>query len=804
MQKVADTELKAGGEIRNNLNQTLSHLNRAESPLLAAKVLIKHLSPPSGAACWFYDRLGKVSLFQSGGKLKSLDIANVVHSYFRQFNQADSVDPAKGFLQPATIDGYLTAVALNRGGRTLGIILLHSNLALSDISLATLDSLAGHTTLVLSDMQRSEIMETTANASGHGTIVLDGDGKTVEFNRILSELLGPKVLDERFDTYLRNQEKTGILKFNKPVEEIISQLSRAVSTTFYAESHQTTHRQLQFSVEPLKKGYLAGCSLITISDVTLLVTSSTQINKLANKTKTHLRQFKSLAEISQISSFDIGDIYDNYLHKINSLLQSQQVSIYSYDRQRAILKREVSSTDFNEHPKKLDLSSEHIVAKCFRQRKGLESESSKTEDSVFASNLIAAPVIGASKKGWGVVLAGKKESNFGEHEKGLLSMAASQLATMLDNAELYQDVNARREGWEAVFRSAGEGIIIFDRKGAIVDFNPAAADLTGYSAERSIGKPYLKIVKLLTPEGANVPSISALHSVLKEGRTVSGAEQILETKDNLRIWVEASYAPILNNKQEVTSGIAILRNVQKDKQLEEIKSDFISIVSHELRTPLSAIKGFMSMILNNDFGPLNDKQSHFLLKVEQSNQRMIHLVEDLLDVSRIENGRISLMPRPVSIDKVIVEVASELFNRAFERQITIKVARHRRLPLVLADEVRLRQIVVNLIDNAIKYSLPQSEVVINFKVDGDELITNIRDYGVGITASQVDRIFQKFGRIYNPMSIQAGGTGLGLYIVKNLVESHGGRIWVTSREGKGSKFSFSLPLAKQLPLLGRV
>jgi signal transduction histidine kinase len=120
---------------------------------------------------------------------------------------------------------------------------------------------------------------------------------------------------------------------------------------------------------------------------------------------------------------------------------------------------------------------------------------------------------------------------------------------------------------------------------------------------------------------------------------------------------------------------------------------------------------------------------------------------------------------------------------------------------VLADETRLRQILVNLVDNAIKYSFPRSEVVVDFKAQGDELVTSIADTGVGITQGQIERIFQKFGRIYNPMSVQSGGTGLGLYIVKRLVESHGGRIWVSSREGKGSKFSFSLPIAKQLPLL---
>ena len=207
------------------------------------------------------------------------------------------------------------------------------------------------------------------------------------------------------------------------------------------------------------------------------------------------------------------------------------------------------------------------------------------------------------------------------------------------------------------------------------------------------------------------------------------------------------------------------------------------------------------MLIKKDFGELNDKQYHFLSRVYQSNQRMINLVEDLLDASYIESGKIVLNPRPVAIEQIAREVVTELASKGFEHQIMIKVTRRHKLPLVLADENRLRQVLVNLIDNAIKYSMPDSDVTLDFKASGDELVTSITDTGVGVSPAQIDKLFQKFGRIYNPLSIKAGGTGLGLFIVKNLVESHGGRIWVTTREGRGSKFSFSLPIAKQLPLL---
>jgi signal transduction histidine kinase len=181
---------------------------------------------------------------------------------------------------------------------------------------------------------------------------------------------------------------------------------------------------------------------------------------------------------------------------------------------------------------------------------------------------------------------------------------------------------------------------------------------------------------------------------------------------------------------------------------------------------------------------------------------MVDLVEDLLDVSHIESGKINLTPTPLQLEGVINEVVGELASKGFEKQILLKVNRKHKLPLVLGDETRLRQILINLVDNAIKYSFPQSEVTIDFKVQADELVISVSDSGIGITPSQVERIFQKFGRVYNPLSVQAGGTGLGLYIVKRLVESHGGRIWVAAREDKGSKFSFTLPIAQQLPLLG--
>jgi PAS domain S-box-containing protein len=388
---------------------------------------------------------------------------------------------------------------------------------------------------------------------------------------------------------------------------------------------------------------------------------------------------------------------------------------------------------------------------------------------------LVVPVVVASKS-LGVLMVSGRERPYKDHDIQLLRLVATRLGVLIENMNLYQDVNARRERWEAVFQFTGEGIVIFDRHSRVVGFNPASTKLTGYSLQESTGQPFTKVIRSVAPDGTDLSMVSPINRVLSEGATITKSEQLLVTKMGNRLWTQISYSPILDENDRVISGIAIIRDIQKDREVEEIKSDFISIVSHELRTPLSAVKGFLSMILKKDFGDLTPKQFHFLNRVYQSNQRMIDLVEDLLDASSIESGKINLAVSPIAMEGVINEVVTELASKGFDRQILLKVNRRQKLPLVLADENRLRQILVNLVDNAIKYSLPKTEVVIDFRVTGDELITTVTDSGVGIGPAHIDRLFQKFGRVYNPMSLQAGGTGLGLYITKSLVESHGGKI----------------------------
>lgn len=633
-----------------------------------------------------------------------------------------------------------------------------------------------------------------------GMIILDADDVVTTVSsrfEIINQVLPAKPITEA----LAQPEVTSFLSFDTDINKVLGLVKQRRETTFYAEADLGSKIQhLQLVASPLIRGDRYEGAIITTRDVTTLVEKTIETNKMARLANKHSRELSSLAELSGFVGFRFDQIYKKYLTMISQLLESPNVSIYLYQPDSQLLKRVATSTHFHEHAGQWHLGAYHPVVEAFLRRKPQTYNPEIDDGAISKSHMLTVPITYHSKA-LGVIKVSHRDSAYNTHEAKLLRLVASRLAVIIENWELYNEVNARRERWEAVFTFTEEGILIFDRDTKVVGFNPAASKLTGFTMQEAIGRSFHDVVKAMTPEGTSMAMLTPLRKVLQEGEVVTKRQQLIETKNGQALWTEISCSPIFDDSGNVTSGIVIISNIQREQEVEAVKSDFISIVSHELRTPLTAIKGFLSMLVQKDFGPLTDRQLYFMERVYQTNQRMIHLVEDLLDASYIESGKIKLKIAPTAVEPLINDVVAELASKGFERQIMLKINRKHKLPLVLADEVRLRQILVNLVDNAIKYSLPKSEVSIDFKAQGNELVISVKDEGVGITPAHLERLFQKFGRIYNPMSVQAGGTGLGLYIVKNLVESHGGKIWVSSREGKGSRFSFTLPIAKQLPLL---
>lgn len=238
---------------------------------------------------------------------------------------------------------------------------------------------------------------------------------------------------------------------------------------------------------------------------------------------------------------------------------------------------------------------------------------------------------------------------------------------------------------------------------------------------------------------------------------------------------------------------------QRLKELDKLKDDFVSVASHELRTPMTVIKSYLWMALNRSDVKLSDKMKKYIDRAYVSTERLINLVNDMLNVSRIESGRIEIRPSVFSLQALMEETISEITPKADEKAIKIFIAKSP-LPEVFADSDKVHQVLLNLFGNALKFTPSQGSIIASFSSDGQMVEASIKDSGVGISKEDISRLFQKFGRLDNSYVAAAtsGGTGLGLFICKSLVELMKGKIWVESEGvGKGTKFTFSLPVATQ-------
>jgi len=253
---------------------------------------------------------------------------------------------------------------------------------------------------------------------------------------------------------------------------------------------------------------------------------------------------------------------------------------------------------------------------------------------------------------------------------------------------------------------------------------------------------------------------------------------------------------IKTNDEIEDLGQAFNKMMKGLKRLEELKEEFVFIAAHELRTPVTAIKGYISMVLDDPkLGKIDEKAKEFLGEVSKASDRLNQLVNDLLQIARSEAGRLEIKVASTDITEPIKQVLSELKPLADEKSIKLIYEPGTPLPNVMADPIRLKEVMVNLVGNAIKYTLGAGTVTISHEIKEKELITHVVDTGVGMSKESQKKLFEKFYRVQTKKTREITGTGLGLFIVKEIIEKMKGKVWATSEEGKGSTFSFGLPLA---------
>src|SRR5262249_23377664 len=258
--------------------------------------------------------------------------------------------------------------------------------------------------------------------------------------------------------------------------------------------------------------------------------------------------------------------------------------------------------------------------------------------------------------------------------------------------------------------------------------------------------------------------------------------------------LRAHFAPVLSNSGERHGGVVVYHDISREVLSDKLKSEFIATASHELRTPLTSIRGYIDLLLLGTLGELSQQQNDFLKVVKSNVVRLVELIDDLLDVSRAEAGEMRLRRETLNLAEVLYEVGESLYSQFTARSISLAIDVPDGLPEIVADRQRLRQIVVNLVSNACKYTPEGGHVDLIACTCGDNLRVDGRDTGVGIAEEARSHIFTPFFRADNPLREEAGGTGLGLSITKTLVSLHGGEIWFDTNEGAGTTFSFTLPI----------
>lgn len=372
----------------------------------------------------------------------------------------------------------------------------------------------------------------------------------------------------------------------------------------------------------------------------------------------------------------------------------------------------------------------------------------------------------------------------------------TQLAQQVDEVE-----KARAKD-EAILSSIGEGMIAVNADGTVALINDIAIKMINVDEKSAIDKQITDLLELTTLTGVPVTEVdSPISLALRTGRLSDGVFKLRSDKEKRQIAIVSN--PIFQDRK-IIGAIMILRDVTKEREVDRMKTEFISLASHQLRTPLSAIKWFSEMLLSGDAGKMTIEQTEFSKNIYESTERMIELVNSLLNISRIESGRIIVDPKPTDLKDLIKGIVKDLQTKIEQKEINLVVSVHEGLGLINLDPRLISQVYLNFLTNAIKYTPRGGEISIFISRKGDFIVSQIADTGYGIPKSQQDRVFKKFFRGENVVKVETEGTGLGLYLVKAIIESSGGRVWFKSEEGKGSSFWFSLPITGMKPKSGEV
>ncbi|MFN2340037.1 MAG: two-component system histidine kinase PnpS [Halanaerobium sp.] len=345
------------------------------------------------------------------------------------------------------------------------------------------------------------------------------------------------------------------------------------------------------------------------------------------------------------------------------------------------------------------------------------------------------------------------------------------------------EISTEKNRIEIILESMVDGVIAVDKEGKVSLINPAARRIFNIEAEKIKGK---ELITSLFSHRIDM----YLQRAFDEKKSIS---REIKYKNPEQKIIQATFIPLLDEAEKVNGGVIVLTDITELRKLETVRNDFVANVSHELRTPLTSMVGYLDTLLESDIED-PETRDRFLKIIKEETDRLSILIKDLMNLSKIESQSFDL--KAENLEKVVIKVTNLLEKNAEDKNIDFEVEIDDNLPLVYMVREQIKQVLINLIDNAIKYTPAGGEVKVRVEQEGDKVNFSVKDTGMGIPQADQERIFERFYRVDKARSRSLGGTGIGLSIVRNIVKQHGSEIQVKSREGVGSEFSFYLNVAE--------
>lgn len=509
----------------------------------------------------------------------------------------------------------------------------------------------------------------------------------------------------------------------------------------------------------------------------------TELKNRQNQVQKQIGQIETLFRISSMTlSYDSNNkaLFDNILGTASEIVESEYVQMYLNNN----AKSNISDSRFKKFFEKIVLNNQFNGGYINNNFK--KDPYSKLINQKI--NKIAVVPLMAEREMFGILFAINKETNYTKRDINWLVTIATRIALKIQTVQLFEKNDSKKRQLESILQNTADGIMVM-RQGEPIIWNRAMTTMTGFDNFNDYA--------MINPERAK-----RIESIVKQANREKSLDiyedVLIKNSDNEDVWLGINFSCI-KDQQDIVYVISVIRNISKEKEIEMQQKEFVYTATHELRTPLTVIKGYLSMILNGDAGKINSRQRVYFGRTLSASERLINLVEELLKVARLEENKITYDKKPFNAIKLINEVVVNFTPRAKDKKLAMLINYKKSLNNIylLGDYHKTTEALSNIVDNAIKYTR-KGKIELTFSNENGRGIISVSDTGVGISKKDQANIFRKFIRISNLESVKAGGTGLGLYIVKNLIEQQGGSIDVESKVGKGTKFNLSLPIANNI------